>query len=138
MKAELHLACAAFIGIQLIGNRTPRRLNARTPPRLFQGFQHSFNPRAIRRIEFKQFAFVILQPVSFKHGSPPFVDSFLNVIICFASYILPNPRKRVFLKSMSASFLYMDFADNTEKSRFLKWFSVKLSEIRSIRVQKSL
>jgi len=34
--------------------------------------------------------------------------------------------------------LYTDFMGNMEKRAVLKWFSVKLSEIRGVRVHKSL
>ena len=46
--------------------------------------------------------------------------------------------KRVFLKLLLPSFSYTDFAETTERSLFITVFSAKLSEIRGVRVPKSL
>ena len=46
--------------------------------------------------------------------------------------------ERVFLKSLLPSFLYTDFTETTERSLFITVFSAKLSEIRGVRVPKSL
>ena len=42
----------------------------------------------------------------------------------------------MFLKSLSPSFLYTDFTENTEKGRFLRDSPVKLRITRVVRVQK--
>jgi|GEM_PF-6364904 hypothetical protein len=46
--------------------------------------------------------------------------------------------KRAFLNSLLPSFLYTDFTDTTERRFFITVFSVKFSEIRGVRVRKSL
>ncbi len=49
---------------------------------------------------------------------------------------LPGYPERAFLKSLSPSFLYTDFTENTEKSGFFMVFSVNFSLIRVVRVPK--
>jgi len=44
--------------------------------------------------------------------------------------------KRAFLNSLLPSFLYTDFTDTTERRFFITVFSVKISEIRGVRVEK--
>lgn len=45
---------------------------------------------------------------------------------------------RKFLKSTTQSFSYADFTETTERNFFILVFSVKLSEIRGVRVEERL